>query len=418
MKKVSEKGIAVLALILLCFVPLNVNAQSGINSPYSRYGVGILSDHSTGILKSMGGIGTGFREANTLNLKNPASYSTIDTLTFLADLGFALQNGNFSENGVRLNAHNAYISHMAMQFRILPKVGMTIAFMPFSNVGYSFSRSYMMPYDDSQITVSDTYSGTGGLRQFMGGLGWRPTKWLSVGANASYLTGDINHYIYNRYSSSVIQPRTRMYTTDMSALKWDFGIQGTFNLGENGLVLGATYAPAQKLNSDTYVTDIHSVNDTATIADAFSLPDMFAAGFTYKWKRCMFGADVSYQTWSKATFFGEKNGADRLSASAGFMVCPDDMSKNILKRTSYQIGGNISQPYFNVGTSKGPMEFGVSAGISTPITSSYNSMSYLHITGEYVRVQPMGSGMITENYIRINIGITFMERWFMKIMVD
>ena len=64
------------------------------------------------------------------------------------------------------------------------------------------------------------------------------------------------------------------------------------------------------------------------------------------------------------------------------------------------------------------MQFGVSAGFTMPITTAYNSMSYLHVSGEYVRVQPMAKGMITENYLRINIGVTFMERWFMKIMVD
>ena len=81
-------------------------------------------------------------------------------------------------------------------------------------------------------------------------------------------------------------------------------------------------------------------------------------------------------------------------------------------------GVNFSQPYFNVGNQKGPMEFGVSAGFSLPINTSYNSMLYLHVSGEYVRVQPMVKGMITENYLRINVGITFMERWFMKLMVD
>ena len=94
------------------------------------------------------------------------------------------------------------------------------------------------------------------------------------------------------------------------------------------------------------------------------------------------------------------------------------MSRSLFKRTSYQVGMNFSQPYFNVGNSKGPMQFGVSAGLSMPLTSSYNSMSYLHISGEYVRVQPLVKGMITENYIRINLGVTFMERWFMKLMVD
>ena len=395
-----------------------VKAQTGVNSPYSRYGLGLLSDQSTGITKSMGGIGAGFRYPNTLNIKNPASYSTVDTLTFVADLGFALQNGNFNENGVSVNARNAYIDHLAMQFRIFPKVGMTVGFMPFSNVGYGFSKTYLIPYDDTKVSVTDSYSGTGGVRQFIGGLGWRPTKWLSVGANASYLSGDIIHYISNTYSSSEIQSRNKTYYAEMSAFKFDFGLQGTVALGDRNLVLGVTFAPAQKLESETYVTDVHSVSDTTFIADAFSLPDMLSAGFTYKWKKGLLGADVSYQSWSKADFFGQKTGCDRLSAAAGVMYRPDESNRNLLKRTAYEFGLNVAQPYYNVGNLKGPMQFGVSAGFTVPINTSYNSISYLHVSGEYVRVQPMSKGLITENYLRINIGVTFMERWFMKLMVD
>lgn len=420
MKRVFENIITILVFSVFClhgYCP--AKAQTGVNSPYSRYGLGLLSDQSTGITKSMGGIGAGFRYPNTLNMKNPASYSMVDTLTFIADLGFALQNGNFSENGVRVNAHNAYINHLAMQFRILPKVGMTVGFMPFSNVGYGFSGKELVRRDeDGEITATNAYSGTGGVRQFIGGLGWRPTKWLSIGANASYLSGDITHYISNTYSSSDVQSRYKTYYTEMSALKLDFGLQGTLSFGERSLVLGATYTPAQKLNSDTYVADVHSVSDTTFIADAFSIPELLSAGFTYKWEHGMFGADVSYQTWSKASFFGQKTGADRISAAAGFMYRPDEMNRNIFKRTAYQVGFNVAQPYFNVGDSRGPMQFGVSAGFSIPISTSYNSMSYFHFSGEYVRVQPMSKGMVTENYIRINLGITFMERWFMKLMVD
>ena len=361
----------------------------------------------------MGGIGAGFRYPNTVNVKNPASYSSVDTLTFIADLGFALQNGNFNENGVSVNAHNAYIDHLNMQFRILPKVGMTVGFMPFSNVGYGFSKTEPVRRDeDGEITSKITNSGTGSVRQFLAGLGWRPTNWLSIGANASYLSGDITHIISNTYSSTEVQSRQKTYYAEMSALKYDLGIQGTISKGERSLVLGATFAPAQKLKSETYVTDVHSVSDTVNIADAFSMPALMSAGFTYGWSKGMIGADVSYQTWSSARFFGEKYGSDRISANVGFMHKPDETNRNLFKRTGYQVGAKFSQSYFNIGGAKGPMEFGVSAGFSMPFNTAYNSMSYLNVSGEYVRVQPMAKGMITENYIRINIGVTFMERWF------
>lgn len=419
MRRVFEKIKAVWVISLLCLPLIPVKAQTGVNSPYSRYGLGLLSDQSSGITKAMGGIGAGFRYPNTVNVKNPASYSSVDTLTFIADLGFALQNGNYNENGVSVNARNAYIDHLNMQFRILPKVGMTVGFMPFSNVGYEFAKTQPVRRDeDGEITTTISNSGTGSVRQFLAGLGWRPTKWLSIGANASYLSGDITHMISNTYSSSEVQSRQKTYNTEMSALKYDFGVQGTISKGERSLVLGATFAPAQKLKSETYVTDVHSVSDTVNIADAFSMPALMSAGFTYKWEKGMIGADVSYQSWSSASFFGEKYGSDRISASVGYMHIPDEMNRNLFKRTGYQMGARFSQSYFNIDGSKGPMEFGVSAGFSMPFNTAYNSMSYLHVSGEFVRVQPMVKGMITENYIRINIGVTFMERWFMKLMVD
>ena len=420
MKRVFERLAAITAILSVILMPGKIQAQSGVLSPYSRYGIGLLSDQSTGITQAMGGVGAGFREENTLNLKNPASYSAVDTLTFVADLGLSLQNANFAENGVKLNARNAFVDHMAMQFRIRPRIGMTVGFTPFSNVGYQFSNTQVVRRDeDGEIKATNTYSGSGGVRQFVVGLGWRPTDWLSVGANGSYLSGDITHQIYNSYSSSDVQSRVKTYDAEMGAFKVDFGAQGTIKMGDdNRLVLGVTYSPAQKLESETYVTDVHSVSDTTFIADAFSLPDMLSAGFTYKWKKGLLGADVSYQSWSKADFFGQKTGCDRLSAAAGVMYRPDESNRNLLKRTAYEFGLNVAQPYYNVGNLKGPMQFGVSAGFTVPINTSYNSISYLHVSGEYVRVQPMSKGLITENYLRINIGVTFNERWFMKWKVE
>lgn len=402
--------------LLACYPAMS---QTGVNSPYSRYGVGMLSDQSTGIAKSMGGIGAGFVMPNTLNFKNPASFSMIDTLTFVADIGFALQNGNFSENGVRVNARNASINHMAMQFRLLPKLGMAVGFLPFSNIGYQYSGTELVRRDeDGEINAFNTYTGSGGLRQVAVGLGWRTSKRLFLGLNASYLMGDINHTISSTYSSTLVQSRTKTYSADMSAFKFDLGVQGVLPIAGNDLVLGVTYSPAMSVKSDATVVDAHSRSDTTTIADAFAMPELMSAGFTYKWKNMMIGADVSYQYWSKAAFFGQKTGLDRFSVAAGFMIRPDENSKNILKRSSYQIGANMSQPYFDTGKGKGPMQFGVSAGISLPFNTSYNSMSHLHVSGEFVRVQPSEKWMITENYFRLNLAVTFMERWFMKIMVD
>ncbi len=49
----------------------------------------------------MNGVGLGFHEHNQVNYLNPASYASIDSMTFILDAGISGQVTNFEENGVR-----------------------------------------------------------------------------------------------------------------------------------------------------------------------------------------------------------------------------------------------------------------------------------------------------------------------------
>ena len=52
-------------------------------SPYSMYGYGILQDGATSSQRQMGGIGYAMQSGRQINAMNPASYASIDSLTFL-----------------------------------------------------------------------------------------------------------------------------------------------------------------------------------------------------------------------------------------------------------------------------------------------------------------------------------------------
>ena len=93
------------AVVLAAFA-LTVSAQSasdtnqsysGTNSPYSQYGLGELVDQSSGFNRGMNGLGLAFREHNQVNQLNPASYSSIDSLSFIFDVGISGQLTNFKE---------------------------------------------------------------------------------------------------------------------------------------------------------------------------------------------------------------------------------------------------------------------------------------------------------------------------------
>jgi hypothetical protein len=77
------------------------------------------------------------------------------------------------------------------------------------------------------------------------------------------------------------------------------------------------------------------------------------------------------------------------------------------------VGASYATPYYKVNGIDGPKEFSVSAGFGIPILNAWNDRSMLNISGQWSRLSADKS-LLTENTFRINIGITFNERWFAK----
>ena len=425
-----RKNISLFTLLALTAV-LPLAAENGNNSPYTRYGFGQLASYELGTNKAMGGSGIALRNANQINLLNPASYSTVDTLTFIMDIGTSLQNTNFAENGIKKNARNASFDFMAFQFRLHKGLGMTLAFMPYSNVGYNYSQSEKVVFadnalygDDEAVTITNKYTGEGGLHSVIAGLGWTPFKWLSVGANASYIYGNFDHYIYNKYSESTINTRTKQYTTELSGVNFDLGGQLSFSRGKHKVILGATYSHGTTFDDDAYIVDYVVNSSTSTISSdttrckSFAIPRSIGAGVAYNFdNRLTFTADVSLSQYHTVNFFNEP-GADRYHASLGVEYIPELLTRNPFRRMRYRAGIYANTSYFTVNGTKGPDEFGASIGIGIPVINRWNNRSTVNISGQLIHLKPNAPGMITENYMRLNISISFIENWFTKWKVN
>lgn len=410
----------IFATLLLAFAATaGVFADNGINSPYSRYGLGILTNQSLGINRQMGGLGYGLRSDSYINILNPASFSEADTLTMLFEAGFTLQDVNFRENGKSVNALNASFDYVAMQFRLCRGLGMSLGFLPYSTVGYSFSNT-----SNAGATEASTnnYNGTGGLYQPYVGLGWQPFKGLSIGVTGSFIYGDIDHEVSIDLANSEIDD-VRNYTATIRSYKVDFGLQysATFAKKHN-VVLGAAYSLGHDMHAKAYrVSTVASVTTRDTINGGFRLPHTYGGGFTYcynnQWK---FGADYTFQQWNGTTFFGDDDkGVNRYKVSIGLEYSPNEASNKFHERISYRGGLYFAQPYTVVKNGNGCNEYGISAGISLPFMNRNNKYSHaaVHISGQYIHMAPKQTGLIAENYFRLNVGITFNEAWFMKLKV-
>ena len=191
------------------------------------------------------------------------------------------------------------------------------------------------------------------------------------------------------------------------------------------LNLGATYSYGHNLNStgyeyvEKYQSSTVATQSIDTIKNAFALPHTFGIGATYVYdNRLTIGADYTLQKWADAKFFNEKNAfQNRSKISIGAEYLPNHYGRGYLQRIRYRAGVYYSSPYAKIDGKDGNREYGISFGIGLPLTL-YQYRSILNISGQYVKVSPKVKGMLEENYLRINIGLTFNERRFMKWKVD
>ena len=406
---------------------MTASAQSSTKSPYSQFGIGILSDRSQGMSRGMNGVGIALQQSNIVNTMNPASYGSVDSLTMIFDASVTGQMTNFKEGNTQQNAKTANFDYIVASFRAWRNVGVSVGVLPLSNVGYSYQTTSTVNQEYGKL--AETYSGEGGLHEAFIGFGWRILKPLSIGVNAGYVWGDLDRSVLT--ANSNFGSLMKSYSTSVKSYKLDVGMQWRQPLNRNNVVtLGATMGIGHKLNADPKLDIINvSKSDTTSyqISNGMELPWSMGVGLAWQHRdKLTIAADAELQQWGKTSFPSYINNTytstkdimkDRLSLKAGAEWVPDANDvRHYLKRVHYRFGAGLSTPYYKINGQDGPKDISVSAGFGFPIQNAYNSRSIVNISGQWVHSS--AKDFITENMFRINIGITFNERWFAKWKVE
>lgn len=413
MLKVSK--VVITLGILLC-VNISLIAQNSTNSPYTRYGFGSIADRSFGAGRSMGGIGYGLRSARQINPMNPASYSSMDSLTFLFDAGASVHRSWYDDGLHKQKDVNGNFEYVAMQFPLWRQIAMSVGLLPYSHVGYNYNS---VTTTEDNLTYRENFYGTGGLNEVYVGLSidvWK--KRLALGANISYFFGNVNHQSDLAALSVYTKKKVEVHN-----LKYDFGIQYTHPLSKTErLTLGLAYSPKLKLRTTAYDLVSNSPNFLTVIEgdtvrnQGFHIPNVYGAGLSYtKDNKMILAADVSYQEWSKAQFYGSSEEyKNRLKVAVGGEYVPDNFTRSYLKRVKYRAGLHYSNSYLKI---KGFSydEYGATIGAGFPMM---DNRSFINASVEYVNVSPESSLLIKEQYLRLTISYTFNEYWFFKRKVE
>ncbi len=422
----------ILASFVLATLTTSAFAQSTTNSPYSQFGLGDLTDQSVSFNKGMNGVGLGMHRGNEVNPMNPASYSSIDSLTFLFDAGMSGQITNYSENGKKFSAKSGGFDYVSALFRAFKNVGVSFGVLPYSNIGYDYLQTGILD-DRDETEVASQYEGEGGLHQMYIGAGIRPIKPLSVGFNLSYLWGDYSRSMATVESSN-LSVLAKEYRADISSYKLDFGVQFDLPLNKKDyLTLAAVWSPGHSLKSDpecliaNVKTSIAKADTTTyTISDGLKIPTTFGFGIAYHHAQNLrVGADLHIQKWGSVDYpsytagvYALKSGLlkDSYRLNLGGEWTPNPMARSVFKRIQYRAGVGMVTPYYYINGKEGPKELSASIGFGIPIANGYNNRSVLHISGQFVRRS--ADNLIKENMFRLNIGFTFNEKWFAKWKVE
>lgn len=406
------------------------------NSPYSRYGYGILRDQVTGPSKGMGGIGYGLRNSLSANPMNPASYSRVDSLTFLFDMGVSGTRAKLSDESASRSDYNGGLDYITTLMPLSKRLGLSIGILPYSTIGYDFGSTETA----GTVDYIKAYSGSGGLSQIYTGLGYlTPIDGLSIGANASFLFGTLDQTRSIPSISANSNLSTEYSELTIKTFKFDIGVQYQKALSkDNNLVLGAVFTPG--INSTANYQNLHrelTSSGTTISIDTLSvngvdagMPTSVGAGFTLTHKdKLIVGADLTYQNWSDVKYSslmgdGLNNSNrfnDRWKYAAGIEYTIDPMSRNYFQRIKLRGGGNYSNSYLNVMDSEGKVsgynEYGATIGFGFPLRdreSFGNRTSYLNINFEYKKIAPKASYLVKEQYFGISINVNINELWFYK----
>lgn len=415
--------------ILFGIVPWAALAQNSTNSPYTRYGYGKPADKAFISQRGMGGIGYGLRNPQMINPMNPASFSSVDSMTFTFDIGVTGQISWLKDSFGKERRINGNLEYIALQFPVAKKFGVGAGFEPVSYLGYAYA-------DTSRLSIGNELgqeisTGAGGQSRVYAILSYDFFNKLSVGVKLSYLFGDITHNVLNTYSSQNIYNFSKVDTIRSYGFLYDFGLQYHHPVGKfKSVTVGLIYSPKTRFGATTMMDTIRYDPATGTNVSSayrvsrdsvFEMPESFGLGFTYnQLGKMTVGADILYQRWASAKYYN-RTGVfnDRLKLNAGGEFIPNRTSSNLLNKLHYRAGLYYTGSYIKVENSK-YNEYGVNLGIGIPIQDRrwQDKRSFLNLAFEYSFLQPEVKTFVKEQYFKISLSYTFNELWFFKQKVQ
>ncbi|MDR2804985.1 MAG: hypothetical protein LBB85_04985 [Dysgonamonadaceae bacterium] len=406
---------------LFILISFAVFSQSdNTNSPYTYYGYGVLADPAFASQRGMGGIGYGLRNSQMINPLNPASFSAVDSMTFMLDFGVKGQVALMDDGAFgSARRYNGGLEYLALQIPLAKGLGIAVGIEPISFVGYQYGDTATV----TDATASNVYYGSGGLNKVYGALSYNLFKRLSVGVNVGYLFGDIIHDWTTTFTTADSYINAWSDSLRMAGLTYEFGMQYVHPLKKNSeIVFGLVYSPKINLSGKVATADVRydasgvvtgDPKYYSTMDSVFQRPETYGVGISYhQLNKLTVGADFKYEKWAEAKFYDQTHSlANRTKINVGAEYIPNLMRNNLLSKIHYRAGAYFANSYIIDKNDSKYDEYGVSIGLGFPMVDRRSSVN---MAFEYTRLTPQKIASMSEQYFKLTLSYTFNELWFFK----
>ncbi len=426
-------------LTVLCCVSLFSIAQ--INSPYSRYGLGDVTQSGNVVNRGMGGVSTAYMDRQSVNFLNPASYSRIGLTTF--DVSMEIENRTLQNSAKtdKYSSANLTFNYLTIGLPLNKKGtwGMAFGIRPATRINYkveSYERlNVAQTLRDSILTL---YEGSGGSNKAFIGTGYKIAG-FSFGGNIGYHFGQEALSTRRFFIDSMASYKSNSANNiSFGSFFAETGVQYEAKLGKNGFVrLGGTYALKHMLKGtkdivrETFNYDqttgvpiqVDSIFEAKGIAGDIQFPKSYSLGFVIgkndtltKTEKWMLGVQYDATAWDEFSFFGQK---DQVKSSymlrVGGQITPNILSESMAGRINYRAGFYFGKDYVNAKNIQLPVyAFTFGFGIPVKRRSFYSNQFTTINLGFEVGKRGDNNSSLTENIFKFHLGFSLSDIWFQK----
>ncbi len=394
------------------------------SSPYSIFGIGDREFSYNAQTSAMGYAAIASYDPLYINSLNPASYTSRDSLNFIFDMTIISRYNYMKTNTTNDYDLQSNANHILMGFRATKWWGVTLGLTPFSSCGYAIQT------DKNEPNIGDVsyyYKGDGGLNEFFWGNAFALHKNISVGFNAGFVYGFLDHF------NSAILPTGEYYYSSLrnrlvvNDLYFNYGlIYHKENKDKNNYSIGLIFDNAQKLKAQSSYLATRSIFLNTTVIDTIDyhqttgklieLPMRCGLGFSYGTEKWLFAGDYTFSQWSKLVINQDNsNLADESQIHLGARLLPN---KNAFsqygKRISYRFGGYYNNTSLMVDNNQ-LKQYGITFGIGLPLRKTKTTMNIAIDLGKRGTVN---DNLIEEYYGLLRINLNLHDIWFVKPKFD